>query len=204
MNKKELNSIVEEFTKVYWVKPVDTIWNSVNCWYVKNLLGNIKGKQILDLGSGDGLTAAVMFGGKIHPEYDRFRSAQAVFTRINPDKKGNITYSGNLKNIIQENNYTSLKEMGALMKIIKEKYLLVDKPSRKTTILEIGFDHKDELLAKSFNENFKSPVSKALSICKSLIMLLSSSLATIGVILRLPSGARTFVYCATISCLSLS
>ena len=27
-----------------------------------------------------------------------------------------------IKNIIQENNYTSLKEMGALMKIIKDKY----------------------------------------------------------------------------------
>ena len=27
-----------------------------------------------------------------------------------------------IKNIIQENDYTSLKEMGALMKIIKEKY----------------------------------------------------------------------------------
>ena len=27
-----------------------------------------------------------------------------------------------IKNMIQENNYTSLKEMGALMKIIKEKY----------------------------------------------------------------------------------
>ena len=27
-----------------------------------------------------------------------------------------------IKNIIQENNYTSIKEMGALMKIIKEKY----------------------------------------------------------------------------------
>ena len=27
-----------------------------------------------------------------------------------------------IKNIIQDNNYTSLKEMGALMKIIKEKY----------------------------------------------------------------------------------
>ena len=27
-----------------------------------------------------------------------------------------------IKNIIQENNYTSLKEMGALMKIIKEKH----------------------------------------------------------------------------------
>ena len=27
-----------------------------------------------------------------------------------------------IKNIIQENNYTSIKEMGALMKLIKEKY----------------------------------------------------------------------------------
>ena len=27
-----------------------------------------------------------------------------------------------IKNIIQQNNYTSLKEMGALMKIIKENY----------------------------------------------------------------------------------
>ena len=27
-----------------------------------------------------------------------------------------------IKNIIQENNYTSIKEMGALMKIIKENY----------------------------------------------------------------------------------
>ena len=46
-----------------------------------------------------------------------------------------------------------------VVKIIKEKYLIVDKPSRKTTILEIGFDHKDELLAKSFNENLVSIVN---------------------------------------------
>ncbi len=45
------------------------------------------------------------------------------------------------------------------IKIIKEKYLIVDKPSRKTTILEIGFDHKDEFLAKSFNENLVSIVN---------------------------------------------
>ena len=43
--------------------------------------------------------------------------------------------------------------------IIKDKYLIVDKPSRKTTILEIGFDHKDELLAKNFNENLVSIVN---------------------------------------------
>ena len=40
-----------------------------------------------------------------------------------------------------------------LIKIIKKDFLTVNKPSRKTTILEIGFDHKDEILAKIFNEN---------------------------------------------------
>ena len=43
--------------------------------------------------------------------------------------------------------------------IIKEDYLIVEKPSRKTTILEIGFDHKDELLAKNFNENLVTIVN---------------------------------------------
>ena len=46
-----------------------------------------------------------------------------------------------------------------LIKIIKKDYLIVDKPSRKTTILEIGFDHKDEILAKTFNENLVSIVN---------------------------------------------
>ena len=44
--------------------------------------------------------------------------------------------------------------------IIKKKHLIVDKPSRKTTILEIGFDHKNEILAKNFNENLVSIVNE--------------------------------------------
>ncbi len=44
--------------------------------------------------------------------------------------------------------------------IIKKKHLIVDKPSRKTTILEIGFDHKNEMLAKNFNENLVSIVNE--------------------------------------------
>ena len=40
-----------------------------------------------------------------------------------------------------------------LIKTIKKDFLIVNKPSRKTTILEIGFDHKDEILAKTFNDN---------------------------------------------------
>jgi hypothetical protein len=47
-----------------------------------------------------------------------------------------------------------------LIKLIKKEYLLVDKPSRKTTILEIGFDHKDEVLAKIFNENLVQIVNQ--------------------------------------------
>ena len=46
------------------------------------------------------------------------------------------------------------------IKLIKKEYLLVDKPSRKTTILEIGFNHKDELLAKAFNDNLVSIVNQ--------------------------------------------
>ncbi len=38
------------------------------------------------------------------------------------------------------------------VKLINEEFLLVDKPNRKTTILEVGFRHKDEVLAKLFTE----------------------------------------------------
>ena len=52
------------------------------------------------------------------------------------------------------------EKLGISIKDFKKEYLLVDKPSRKTTILEIGFNHKDELLAKAFNENLVSIVNQ--------------------------------------------
>ena len=55
-----------------------------------------------------------------------------------------------------------------LIKLIKKEYLIVDKPSRKTTILEIGFDHKDEVLAKTFNENLVSIVNNFYNRTKTL------------------------------------
>ena len=63
------------------------------------------------------------------------------------------------KYVVKSNSRLHDSVLMEAVKIIKEKYLLVDKPSRKTTILEIGFDHKDELLAKSFNENLVSIVN---------------------------------------------
>ena len=47
-----------------------------------------------------------------------------------------------------------------IIKTIKENYLFVDKPSRKTTILEIGFNHKSEKLAKNFNDNLVKIVNQ--------------------------------------------
>ena len=55
-----------------------------------------------------------------------------------------------------------------IVKLIKKEYLLVDKPSRKTTILEIGFDHKDEVLAKTFNENLVQIVNQFYNKTKTL------------------------------------
>ena len=63
------------------------------------------------------------------------------------------------KTLMQLNSRLHDSVLLEAVKIIKEKYLFVDKPSRKTTILEIGFDHKDEFLAKSFNENLVSIVN---------------------------------------------
>ncbi|MDC0117452.1 hypothetical protein OAI16_06130 [Flavobacteriaceae bacterium] len=51
---------------------------------------------------------------------------------------------------------------------IKKNYLLVDKPSRKTTILEIGFNHKSEKLAKNFNHNLVKIVNQFYNETKTL------------------------------------
>lgn len=42
--------------------------------------------------------------------------------------------------------------LSEVVKKINEAFLLVGKVSRKTTILEVGFEHKDEVLAKHFTE----------------------------------------------------
>ena len=55
-----------------------------------------------------------------------------------------------------------------IIKSIKKNYLLVDKPSRKTTILEIGFNHKSEKLAKNFNHNLVKIVNQFYNETKTL------------------------------------
>jgi uncharacterized protein involved in exopolysaccharide biosynthesis len=66
------------------------------------------------------------------------------------------------------NNFTPGKPLNraqdsilkTVIKIVKENMLQVDKPGRKTSILELGIIHKDEALAKAFNESLIENVSK--------------------------------------------
>ena len=46
------------------------------------------------------------------------------------------------------------------IKLIKKKFLIVEKPNRNTTILNVGFNHKDELFAKIFNEVLVDKVNR--------------------------------------------
>ena len=52
--------------------------------------------------------------------------------------------------------------------MLDDNYLFVDKPSRKTTILEIGFNHKSEKLAKNFNDNLVKIVNQFYNETKTL------------------------------------
>ena len=95
------------------------------------------------------------FGNETEILINRFGREEKI------DKKWNklgIDFTN--QSLFQSNSRLHDSVLFEALKIIKEKYLIVDKPSRKTTILEIGFDHKDELLAKSFNENLVSIVNK--------------------------------------------
>lgn len=69
----------------------------------------------------------------------------------------------NLNNITFDNNLKLNRNQDSIIKLaikkIREKNLIVSKPSRKTTILNISFNHKNEEFAKIFNEKLVSNVN---------------------------------------------
>ena len=100
------------------------------------------------------LLSSSSFEGKDFLILDRFIKSEKL------EKKWN-------KLGVQINDFLSNKKsrvkdslLKNLVKVIKDDHLIVNKPSRKTTILEVGFDHEDEVLAKTFNENLVSIVNK--------------------------------------------
>ena len=69
----------------------------------------------------------------------------------------------NLNDINFDNNLNLSRSQDSIIKMeikkIREKNLIVSKPSRKTTILNISFYHKNEEFAKIFNEKLVSNVN---------------------------------------------
>ena len=70
----------------------------------------------------------------------------------------------NSNNIIFDSNKILNRKQDSVIKLqikkIREKKLTVSKPSRKTTILNISFNHKNEEFAKIFNEKLVSNVNE--------------------------------------------
>ena len=94
---------------------------------------------------------------------DRFIEAEKLKNKW--DKLGVDTNNLESTKPVSRTKDSLIKE---LIKSIKKENLIVDKPSRKTTILEIGFDHKDEILAKTFNENLVKIVNQFYNKTKTL------------------------------------
>jgi len=69
----------------------------------------------------------------------------------------------NLNDINFDNNLNLSRTQDSIIKLaikkIREKNLIVSKPSRKTTILNISFNHKNEEFAKIFNQKLVSNVN---------------------------------------------
>jgi len=90
VNKNLLDEIISSFARFYWLKPADVVWDSVNAYYIRDMLQVEKDDVVLDLGAGDGVNTSLMFGGKIHPNYDRFISAKVKQQEIGNNQFGDI------------------------------------------------------------------------------------------------------------------
>lgn len=85
---EELNKIISTFSELYWLKPVDIVWDSVNAYHIQKMIND--NDTLLDLGCGDGLCSALMFGGKLPIEYDRFLNVKPTSQKIQEEQFGDI------------------------------------------------------------------------------------------------------------------
>lgn len=84
----QLNELLYGFSELYWLKPVDIVWDAVNAYHIQKRIGD--DEIILDLGCGDGLYSALMFGGRLKISYDRFLNVKPDNQMIRDDQFGDI------------------------------------------------------------------------------------------------------------------
>ena len=84
----ELSELISSFAELYWLKPVDIVWDAVNAYHIQKWISD--SDIILDLGCGDGLYSALMFGGKLKIDYDRFLNVKTKNQEIRDNQFGDI------------------------------------------------------------------------------------------------------------------
>jgi RNA processing factor Prp31 len=100
-------------------------------------------KTLLSYGDfNDGKILLINVLGKIQNKSDKWKANKIVF-----DKENNL-------NRVQDS------VIKITIKKIREKNLVVTKPSRKTTILNVEFNHYNEEFAKIFNEKLVANVNE--------------------------------------------
>lgn len=85
---ENLKILIDGFSELYWLKPVDIVWDSVTAFYIQEKIGN--DEVILDLGCGDGLYSLLMFGGELKLDYDRFLNVKPDNQTIGSNQFGDI------------------------------------------------------------------------------------------------------------------
>ena len=88
MHERTLEDLLKVFSELYWLKPFDIPWDAFAAYHVGRRIKHTD--RILDLGCGDGILSALMFGARLPLEYDRFTTAESVHQTIEEDQGGDI------------------------------------------------------------------------------------------------------------------
>jgi ubiquinone/menaquinone biosynthesis C-methylase UbiE len=89
MLKDEIfKELIAEFSRLYWLKPADIVWDAVPAYHIRKFIG--QDDKVLDLGCGDGLFSAVTFGARLPLDYDRFINAAPKNQAIGEGQSGDI------------------------------------------------------------------------------------------------------------------
>lgn len=91
---QRLDKLLESFSELYWLKPVDIVCDAVTAYHIQRMIKN--DDITLDLGCGDGLFSTLMFGGRLPIEYDRYLNVKPQHQKMGENQEADI-YSSPMK-----------------------------------------------------------------------------------------------------------
>lgn len=88
LNNPKLKRLIGTFSELYWLKPIDIIWDAVTAYHVQKWIG--QDDVLMDMGCGDGYFSALMLGAKLPLSHDRFINVISTDQKIKQDQSGDI------------------------------------------------------------------------------------------------------------------